>query len=209
MEAGFNFNNDEVYADGFRSQVLMNSGALTLTYMPTNAEIYKVRSPTSTYPVRTAYGKAYSLVFAPAPLVSGVPDSGNPSHTLAQVQETDLMTPTVGAKAWNCNYKWAVVRQADRATYCPELTYAQLKDPSVRAILNIARRQLRADQWDINPIYKCAVPKGSTSCYKEESSVTPLVEYDLKKACFRPNGSYSGTVPTAKCMHFISLCTRD
>ncbi|WP_295901440.1 hypothetical protein [uncultured Bdellovibrio sp.] len=209
MDSGISFNASEELAEEFRN-IFMSAGILALTYMPTNAEeVYKVRSPSSAYPVKTAYGKGYSLTFTPLP---GTNASTNPNRTLAQVIETDLASPGVGAKNWNCNRKYAVIRSQDAASLCPALTYAQMKDANVRTELSIMRRHLRADQWDVNPLRGCVVPKNGISCYKEENLAAKgfaEVEYDLSKECFRPNGSYGGATPTSKCLHFVTVCTRD
>jgi len=205
MEASMSFNSDEALADTYRG-IFQGSGILALTYMPQNAEaIYKVRSATTTYPVKSAYGKGYTLTFAQP---SGV--STNPFHILGAVMETDLANPGVGARNWNCSRVYAVVRAQDAATLCPQHTYADLANPTIRSELNIARRTLRADEWDVNVSYRCVVPKKGVSCYKEEN-ITPLVQYDTTKECFRPtNTNYlGGTTPSARCLHYVTICTRD
>lgn len=207
LEAGINFNSSEELAEEFRN-IFMNSGVLSLTYMASNTEIYKLRSASDAYPVKTAYGKAYNLTFSPYAVSGGA--TNNPNHILSQINETDLSSPGVGSKFWNCSRRFSVIRAQDAAAYCPNHTYDQLKDPFIRAELEIARRHLRADQWDVNVTNRCAVPKGGVSCYKEEAvGGAPVVEYDLTKECFRSNGSYAGAVPSSKCMHFITVCTRD
>lgn len=207
MEAALNFNSSEELADQFRN-VFMSSGVLALTFIPPNSEIFKVKTASTTTPVKTAYGKGYNMTFSPYPVSGGA--ATNPNHVLAQLLETDLATPGVGAKAWNCSRVYKVVRSQDAATYCPAHTYNDLKNATIRSELAIARRHLRADQWDVNVSYRCVVPKGGVSCYKEESvNGAPVVEYDLTKECFRSNGSYSGAVPNSRCMHFVTVCTRD
>lgn len=210
MEAALNFNTSEELAEEYRN-IFMSSGVLALTYMADNAEIYKVRAATDAYPVKSAYGKGYSLAFVPGSSAAGV-HSGNPNRVLASVLETDLSGTGVGAKNWNCNRAYRVVRKEDRASYCPEHTFADLSNSSIRQELAVMRRHLRADQWDVNVSYRCVVPKGATSCYKEENMAAKgfaEVEYDTTKECFRTNGTYSGAIPSSKCMHYVTVCTRD
>lgn len=209
LEGALNFNSEESLADDFRN-VLMSSGVLALTYLPNNSEANAVRSPSGgETSVKSAYGKGYSLTFAPFP-VSGAAAT-NPNHVLSQVVETDLANPGVGGRTWSCNHVYAVVRAQDAATLCPPQSYSDIQNNSnYRAELDLMRRHLRADQWDINVVNGCVVPKGSVSCYKEESiENAALVEYDLTKECFRPNGSYFGATPSSKCMHFVTVCTRN
>lgn len=208
IEGELNFNNDESLADEFRN-TLMSSGVLALTYMVNETEIERVRSPSSAQgPVKTAYGKGYSLSFAPFPIAGAAVN--NPNHILSQVVETNLESPTVGAKTWNCSNVYAIVRVQDAPVVCPAQSYDEIKgNATYRAKLAIARRHLRADQWDVNVKLNCAVPKGGVSCYKEESiNNSPVVQYDLTKECFRPNGSYAGAIPDSRCLHFITICTR-
>lgn len=207
LEAGLNFNSSEETADEMRN-IFMSSGLLSLAYMMPNTEIYKVRSPSTAAPVKTAYGKGYNLTFSPYPVSGGAVN--NPNHVLAQLVETDLANPSVGAKTWNCGRVYKVIRAQDAATLCPAHTYNDLKNQTIRSELAIARRHLRADQWDVNVAYGCVVPKGGVSCYKEEAiNGQPVVQYDLTKECFRTNGSYAGAVPNSRCMHFVTVCTRD
>lgn len=208
LDGKINFNSNESIADEFRN-LLMSSGTLTLAYMINDAEVNKVRSPSSVTPVKSAYGKAYSLTFAPFPKVGAAVD--NPNHVLAQVIESDLSDPGAGAKTWSCNHVYPIVRAQDAGISCPTQSYSEIKNnPAYRAELDIMRRHLRADQWDINVARGCVVPKGSASCYVEETvNKSPVVEYDLTKQCFRTNGYYPGTIPDSRCLHFITVCTRN
>lgn len=208
LEAAVNFNSSESLANEYRS-VFMTAGVLSLTYMVNNGELYQVRSPSSATPVKTAYGKGYSLTFTPAP-VSGAAVN-NPNNILAGIAEYDLQSPTGGTKSWKCDRKYAVVRAQDASSLCPAQSYSDIAGNSTyRSELAIMRRHLRADQWDVNVAARCVVPKGGVSCYKEESiNGSPVVEYDLTKECFRENGSYAGATPNSRCLHWVTVCTRD
>lgn len=208
LEGSMNFNSDEAMADGFRD-ILMSSGVLALTYLANNSEATSLRSPSSTNPVKAAYGKGYNLTFAPFPRAGAA--ITNPNHVLAQVTESDLSAPGVGGRTWSCNHVYPIVRAQDAPTLCPAQSYDEIRAyPAYRNELNLLRRHLRADQWDINVKVGCVVPKGPVSCYKEEVvNKAPVVEYDLTKECFRPNGNYSGAIPNSRCMHFITVCTRN
>lgn len=208
MEAAWTLNSDEKNADDLRN-VFMTSGILSLTYMTEGKDISAVKSAASAYPYKTAYGKGYSLTFSSR---GGV--ASNPNRVLAQVLESDLSNPGVGGRAWICNRRLAVVSTIDATknpTLCPAHSYSDLKNPTIRAELALARRHLRADQWDVNVSLGCAVPKAGVSCYKEvQVGQNPVVEYDLSKECFRTNkADYTNGVPNSHCMHFISICTRD
>lgn len=212
MEGTWTMNSDEKSADDIRN-VFMSSGVLALTYMLEGSDLSSVKSSGSTYPYRSAYGRGYGLTFAPP---GGA--TSNPNRILAQVLESDLSSPSVATKAWTCNRSYKVISTSDlnkNPTLCPAHTFSELKNPGVRAEMAIVRRHLRADQWDVNVIKGCAVPKGGASCYKETpvtaGGITyPVVEYDSAKECFRSNKSdYVNGVPNSNCMHYITVCTRD
>nr|BFD61193.1 hypothetical protein CKG001_33000 [Bdellovibrio sp. CKG001] len=209
MEATMNMNSSETLAEAYRQQ-FMTSAVMSLTYMVNNGEIHEVRAPSSALPVKTAYGKGYSFVFSQAPAAGAA--SNNPANVLASVSEYDLQSPTQITKSWNCSRKYRVVRKEDVAAQCPVQSYSDIAGNAtyVRE-MEIARRHLRSDQWDVNVQYGCVVPRTGVSCYKEESvNGAPVVEYDLTKSCFRENGNYpAGATPNSRCMHFVTICTRD
>lgn len=207
MEASMSFNSSETLANEFRN-VFMGAGVFTVGFMETNGEIYQLRNPAATTPVKTAYGKGYSLTFSNV-AVSGAAVN-NPNNVLAGIAEYDLQSPTTVVKNWDCSRKYAVVRAQDASSLCPAQTYSDIAgNSSYRTELEIVRRHLRADQWDVNVVAGCVVPKGGVSCYKEESiNDAPVVEYDLTKECFRENGSYSGAPPNSRCLHWVTICTR-
>lgn len=205
MEATLNFNSNESLANEYRN-VFMTSGVLALTYLVNNGELYQVRSPSSALPVKTAYGRGYSLVFGQA---GGA--TNNPNNQLAGVTEYNLENPTQVIKNWNCSRKYKVIRAQDASSLCPAQSYSDLaSNMARRAELAVVRRHLRADQWDVNVDLRCVVPKAGVSCYKEETvGGAPVVEYNLAKECFRENGSYSSGTPSSRCMHWVTICTAD
>lgn len=206
LEGELSYNANEANANIYRD-ILSNAGVLAITYVPKTAEINKVRAPDVTYPVKNAYGKAYSMTFSQLTSVTNA--VSNPSRVLASVTERDLNTPTIGAQVWNCSRNYKIIRAADAAGYCPPHSQTDLSNPTIRSELEIARRHLRSDQWEINVTNRCAVPKGSISCYKEtQYAGAPIVQYDLSQACFDPTNPLSPT-PNSACMHFITVCTRD
>lgn len=205
LEATMSFNSNESLANEYRN-VFMTSGVLALSYMVNNGELYQVRAPSSTLPVKSAYGRGYSLVFGQA---GGA--TNNPNNQLAGVTEYNLENPTQVLKSWNCSRKYKVIRAQDATSLCPAQSYSDIAGNAARrAELAVMRRHLRADQWDVNVDLRCVVPKTGVSCYKEESiNGAAVVEYNLANECFRENGSYSGTTPNSRCMHWVSVCTRD
>lgn len=210
MEATLTLNSNEAAAEQFRSTLTDSGGVLTLGYMDTKMENYQIRSPSNESPLRTAYGKGYQFSFSQYPVSGG--RANNPHNVIASLTEYDLSSPATTGRQWNCNNRMVVVRAQDAAR-CPAHNYADLKNATIRSKLEMVRRQLRADQWDVNVSLGCAVPKGNVSCYKEEVlNGNPVgVEYDLTKECFRStNAVYTTTPkPTARCAQFITICTRD
>ncbi len=209
VEATFYFNKDQGVAEGFR-KVLIGDGVLSFTYLSSSSDPNLIRAPSSTAPAKAAYGKGYSMVFSKAGSYIN-----EPANVLTQLQENDLKGSS-SSVAWTCARKYQVVRVADRATYCPAITDADLASangPYIRRELDIARRHMRADQWDINPLLRCMVPKDNISCYNEEliNGAAAGVEYDTSAACFNPlvqAGNYATPIPTKRCAAYVSICTR-
>ncbi|MDG0815054.1 hypothetical protein [Bdellovibrio svalbardensis] len=205
VEATLYFNKDQGVAEGFR-KVLIGDGVLSFTYLSSAADPNLIRGPSSASPAKTAYGKGYNLSF------SRTNTYGNsPANVLTAITETNLQNGQ-GVAAWNCSRRYKVFRRADVAS-CPPLTDANMADAAVRRELDIARRQLRGDQWDINPILRCAIPKDNVSCYNEElvNGAPAGVEYTDGAACFNPlvqAGNYGGTIPVKRCANYITVCTR-
>lgn len=219
VEGSWTYNPSEQSADEIRN-IFMNSGILALTFGMDGKELNEVKSPSSSYPYRVAYGRGYSLTFGPPAPGAGqpAPATSNPNRVLAQVMESDLATPGTNARSWRCDRRYRVVSTYDQNKnpgLCPPHTFQELKNPAIRAELAIARRHLRADLWDVNVLQGCVIPKGGKSCYKETPVKAndveyPVVEYNLSNECFRTNkADYLNGVPNSSCMHFVSICTRD
>lgn len=210
MEATMKLNANEGLARSYRN-LMMNSGALTLAYMQDTSQPYKVRSPAGTTStataLTTAYGRGYQFTFAQ---MNGATQANIPTNTVYTIREYDLENPNNVTATWDCSRKYMIVRSQDAATACPSHTIGDLQNEGVRAELEVLRRQFPADQWEFNVSRRCAVPKGSVSCYKEETyQGNPVgAQYDLTKDCFQPYGTYLGTTPLARCAHFISVCMR-
>lgn len=221
LEAGFNFNSDDNRADAVRGE-FANSAILALTFMKEQGAVTDVLSNSDSEVVRSAYGRGYSLSFVPYPVAGAHPS--NPNRVLASVTELDLMAPGVAMKQWSCRRAYKIFRSEDAAATCPSHTYAEIKNnPAIREELSIFRRHFRADQWDVNVVLGCAVPlKKSGSCYDEKPLTGqcyqdssgkqvcyPIAEYDLSKECYIEDKQYAGMIPTSRCQHFLSICTRD
>ncbi|WP_246845185.1 hypothetical protein [Bdellovibrio sp. NC01] len=227
VEATMKFNTDQGIAQGFRN-VLANDGALVLSYLNSSSDPNVIRGPSSTSPMKTAYGRAYKLGFGQPANRSAEASRILPANQLQGITETDLSTGSVSG-SWNCTRQYLVVRAQDAATYCPAVNYATLTG-SYLAELEVVRRQIRADLWDVNPILKCVVPKGGVSCYNEDlvngaasgvnyyttsnnpgsTAGTPEAVYGECFNSLLSAGAYmTSTIPTKRCGNYISICTRN
>lgn len=225
FEASLTFNESQEKAQAFRNKLDSTAdipGVLTLTYLKNITDLNSIRGPSSATPVRQAFGRRYNFSFSLPENTVASAARVLPKNIVREITEVDLDS---GAQvAWNCNRKYLVVRYQDRNPLCPPLTWNQLQDPLVLAELDIARRQLRADEWDINPVAHCMVPKG-TSCYNndaDKSGVNYWPGGDPTAApgspesigeCYNPlvsAGNYrnSQNPPTKRCANYISICTR-
>ncbi len=209
----------EGVAIGLRSALMGNNSNnypyLTLTYLSDVSDPYLIRSPANKNPLTKAYGRGYKFIFVqPAGANAVVPS--NVLDATSGITEIDLSSggPIID-RTWDCSMRYRVVRAQDSASQCPKMTLDDAK--LYFSELEIVRRQLPADKWDVNPKYRCAVPKGITSCYSEVGIansagvlVPPGVEYNLGLECFNPElvaGNYTGGgIPMKQCLKHISIC---
>jgi hypothetical protein len=96
----------------------------------------------------------------------------NPNLGLSKTSITEWDTSTAGGPtqitaSWGC-FSYAIVRLRDAAR-CPRENYSQIN----RTELEIIRKTLPADEWDVNTTLKCIVPttytQNSGSCYINNS----------------------------------------
>ncbi len=96
----------------------------------------------------------------------------NPNLGINKTSLTEWDTSTAGGPSpikasWNC-FSYAIVRLRDAAR-CPRENYSQIN----RAELEIIRKTLPADEWEVNTTLKCIVPTTYTdsagSCYVNNS----------------------------------------
>lgn len=219
MEAGISYNKDIGMAYSVRNE-FVNSRMLSLTYsgFRTNAA-YAARVPAGVTDISVAYGRGYLLNFAAdiAPytiLASGnaaaQPDTYNPNNTLVGVQEINLESPSASSGAiWSCPQarRYVIMRVQDAAA-CPPDPFSRLADANYRAELEIIRRHLRPDHWDISIDRRCVIPKVG-SCYLNNAGAEEPVEYNQANQCYY---GVSG-VPTRnvanRCAEYVSVCNRN
>lgn len=225
FESTLTFNTDETLAQAFRN-LLVGDGVLALTYLKEKANPNLIRGGSDANPMKAAYGRGYRFSYSQPPKVNATSSRVIPSNVLASITEVDLSSGQA-VYNWNCGRRYIVVRSQDQATLCPALTYAQMQTATVLRELEIARRQLSADSWDVNPLLGCVVPKGQISCYNEEQNNGSVagVNYwpegdktaaagspESKGECFNEllqAGNYSTTkIPTKRCAHYVTICTR-
>lgn len=226
MEAKLTFNADEGVAYSLRND-LVNNGMLALTYTgPTGASSFAARVPASAIgsngAVNTgvAYGKGYNLLFAAdvAPMTTRLsggtvaPNSRNPANILVGIQEVNLENPSGGAVAgWTCSplRRYVIVKTQDQAAYCPKESIAFMGDASYRRELELVRRHLPAEQWDVNISYRCVVPK-SGSCYRNAAgTVEEPVEYNQALECYQGIQGLANPAIAKRCAQYVSICNRN
>jgi len=167
-----------------------------------------------------AYGRGYNLTFATdiAPmtiLLSGnsaaQPDIYNPNNLLVGVQEINLESPAASTGAiWSCPQarRYVIVRAQDEASVCPPDSFDRLGDANYRAELEIVRRHLRPDQWDVSIDRRCVVPK-TGSCYIDSTGVEEPVEYNQVNGCYYGVAGVPTRNVTNRCAEYISICNRN
>lgn len=171
-----------------------------------------------------AYGIGYQLGFDVArDPNTNLAYGGASPNVLSTIKEVDLASNTILASNWNCNLKLKVVRKKDRNTYCPVETLSQAQ--ARLTDLQIVRRHLPEDIWDINLANHCAVLKNETgtntfpenstaqqmSCYGDEVQIVSgktknEVQYDPTQPCY--NVDNPDVQQLNICAQYITICTK-
>lgn len=231
LEASLSYNTNEALAFQVRRD-FMTEAQLGITFLPNGPSTpYGARMPASSTDTVTgvtdltkAYGRGYNLTFSAdvAPYTQyvygkTVPNIYNPANILTAVQETNLENPaSSNGSSWTCaaERRYVIVRQSDAPINCPKELPSAMNDASYRRELEIVRRQLRAENWDVNIALRCVVPKEG-SCYANEFQGTTLIpiQYDQSQECFQgiPDAMYSNPAspPIKRCAQYVSICTRN
>ncbi|RYZ67058.1 MAG: hypothetical protein EOP09_11680, partial [Proteobacteria bacterium] len=194
MEASINYNKDIGMAYSVRNE-LTNSRMLSLTYTGFRGSAFSARVPAGNKDQTIAYGKGYLMEFAAGIAPYSIAASGgnaavrpadnNPANILNSIREIDLLNPASSTGAvWSCPEarRYVIMRTQD-AALCPADSFDRLADAGYRAELEIIRRHLRPDQWDIGVDARCVVPK-SGSCYMSNTGAEEPVQYNQGALCY-------------------------
>lgn len=225
FQAGFAYNADEGTAYALRngSYGLQNGSQLTLSYTTTaDVSSYAPRVPSTSTATNIAYGRGYNMTFAAdiAPmtvLLTGnsaiTPNYKNPNNILVSISEVSLLNPASSTGAvWNCdsNRRYVVVAAADAASVCPADAFSRLSDPTYRAELEIVRRQLRPESWDVSIDRRCVVPKqGTTDCYNTSDDDGRPVEYNQNNECYQGLDGMENQTLNKRCAQYVTFCVRQ
>lgn len=224
LEGSITYNNDEGMAHGLRRD-LGSHGMLALTYKvrPDVGDATVARA-TDYNDVRAAFGRGYIMGFEAviAPYTkfysaSAVPHLQNPQNILTTITEVNLTDPSKANSAkWTCHElrRYVIVRQEDAATYCPKDPWESTQSAAYRREMEVVRRHLKPEHWDVSISARCAVPKANEgSCYRNDILAGELVgiEYDQRNPCFQALSeiSYSPPIPIKQCAQYVSICTRE
>jgi hypothetical protein len=224
LESKINYNTSETVAMAFRA-TMESDALLSLTYTAFRDAPGRARMPANSGANESlAYGRGYALRFAQeiAPLTTllaggyAIPNAKNPNNFLVQVSEVNLENPAIAPAAnWTCDasQRFTIVRAVDAVNpsspgYCPADSFESMRDVNYRKQLEIVRRHLPPDQWDVSISRHCAVPK-SGSCYLNSSGAEEPVEYDQRNECYQNVQGFQNAAITNRCAQFISICIRQ
>lgn len=155
----------------------------------------------------------------PLTTLGGNPGPDMPPRVLSRVQDIVIDERLKGQipRPWSCpdSMQFMIVLPGD-ATYTDEneneiTRCAMLPDPPVlSAEMRRIRQSLLAEDWFIDPVRRCAVPKADHveqgSCYGRNSQTqrTHLINYDT----YPTNGCGFGNA-NGLCPHYASICFRQ
>lgn len=193
---------------------------LTLTYSAEADEVYFARGPAANSSDRV-YGLGFDMSFRHA---HGF--TNGPRRALDTVEEFDLLTGRrTPGESWDCgrdaqsfvitrvpefeNPTWLTEGNLPDGCIAPQsdafftrandtrIATAE-EEASVRARLALARRVLRVEDWFIDPVGNCVIPKHQfANCYG------PLEEEESLAVNMNPASCTEGTCP-----HFVTICAK-
>lgn len=222
MEAKITYNSDEGVAYSLRND-LSNNGMLALTYTAAGSSSpFAARIPaTMSTDTSLAYGRGYIMSFAAdiAPMTQTInnnaavqPNSKNPNNILVGISEVNLENPAAATGAvWTCAQarRYLIVKTEDAATYCPMDSVVRMTDANYRRELEIIRRHLPPEQWNVSVDRRCVVPK-SGSCYKNAAGTAEEpVEYNQALECYQGIQGLANPAIAKRCAQYITVCLRN
>ena len=215
MEGSVVFSDNYTLWNDMRDK-LTNRRLLALTYV--NGGTGKDAAYSARAPIDVGAGTAtrdaavYGLGFYPTfdrPTVTANLPSNYPMNVLTRMTETHLeSTSTAGLGSWTCpvTMQLRIIRYEDgdnalaNCRKMPDPTTGL--DASTQFTLSLIRNQFKVEDWYVDLINKCIIPKKSvTSCY---GSVTQ-VAYSLGDACSTSGDPTLGPA----CQAYASICYRN
>lgn len=210
MEGSLYFTLNPTLAKSIRT-ALTNDAAFTQTYSHTavgSTSDTLARSPrdvvegSAANPYTQVYGRGYNLKFA-QPVNGAIPANANfPNVIMNQVSELNLVSSSdrTGLGTWTCpdTMRFRIARPED--VKASRVVCSMAPDPALLTQdLSIVRNQLRVEDWYVDMVNRCIVPKKApATCYG--SGVT-TVQYDITQTC------QEGV--DAACVSFASVCYRQ
>lgn len=230
VEQSIRFIESEVKASQVRNHMMGLGGVdrptqLTLTYTTDDDDIHRARGPNPAA-VNRVYGVGFDMTFRHAhgytrgsrrgldsvqefDLLTGRPvsgvtwDCGRDSQTFIITAVPDFQDPnwmTAGNLPAGCmapqsdSFFW----NTDPSVYAPEHLRVDLE--TVRYRLALARRVLRTEDWFIDPVGRCVIPKHQfANCYG-----SPRRDEGEAIANMNPANCTEETCP-----HFVTVCARS
>jgi hypothetical protein len=221
MEASLRFMDYETNMAQIRNQISAGTLMLVAGYPETaNVTDSSLKSPfdvdgtssTQSYNASNAtevFGVGYKLGFSlPYGNTSGDARVLATYGSNSDIKEVDLTTNSIISSAWDCdsNFQFQVINPQDLVT-TPGLctlgadTY-QTGNTTQQAALNAIRRVLRVEDWFVDVVHHCVVPRyGGDVCYGSSIANGEKIQYSLT-ACQDVPG-------TSVCPHFVSVCIRQ
>lgn len=231
LEASISYNTTQALSESVRND-FRTSAMLAMTYVPsTPALAYSARIPASATTTNTdgttttdnskAYGRGYYMQFVSdlAPYTQTLYAqttiaSNNPTNILFSIQEINLENSTTSG-TWSCPFerRYVIVPLADAPISCPQEKGTSMSDSTYRRELEIVRRQLKAEDWDVNIALRCVVPKQGSCYVTDYQGTTALgIEYNQANECYQgANYSYTNPAspPLKRCAQYVTICNRN
>lgn len=153
-------------------------------------------------PNTQVYGRGYYLGFAQPTIGATASNANFPNVVLRSVSELNLASTSdrTGLSTWTCpdTMKFRIARPED--VKAARVVCAMAADPAILSSdLAIVRNQLRVEDWYVDMVNRCIVPKKApATCYGTQAT---SVQYDITQPCTEGVG--------AACVSFASVCYRQ
>jgi hypothetical protein len=186
LVAGFSTSQDELDTN-LRSSTDMSGGTITSSVL----------------------GSGFKVQFGSGRVLASSSISSAPARTLSDIVERNMDTGSDLQNGWDCSTQFMVVRPADvgglNGKCSTNVDRAPANNAQAQKELDAIRRVLPVEDWFVDVVHHCAVPKSTIGDYCYGANIgTRVIQY-TQPGCYINDNDPTGT---KACPQYVSVCIR-